>query len=770
MKKWGYLFSVFLFAVGARAELRIARIFTDGAVLQRRQPVPVWGWTVPGKTVTVSFHGNQAGATAGADGKWMTFLPAMEANASGSNLVVSASGETSVTLTNVVVGEVWLCTGQSNMARDMKTDETKGYTNRTTQIAAANYPTVRFFLSNWHTSENPLEDFDMRRQYGVKWLAVSPATVPDSFSLAYFFGKELNETLGVPVGLIEIAVSGTDIKSWTECKTLVRSYPQSELLTYVQEYWSGREAAGCGSNVWPGIIANWESQWDKAYTNGTALPNWPGVDQSPATLHNGPSELYNALVRPVAPYGIRGNIWFQGEGSLADGGGRYLNTIQAMIEQWRSIWNSNFFFIWGQIAPAPPAIGTVFQSEPVNSGRQLIMEDFLRARLLGITNTAMTVNQDLFNHEGGMPDSVITQNGVHFEAKDKAGHRMALVARARCYGETNLVWSGPLYTNMIIEGSQIRLQFACTGGGLELRGTGQRTNGFAIASAPYGTFYYADAVVSGNEVIVSNPALVPSPKAVRYTWHPYPMVSLYNAEGLPSSPFRTDLFPTNSNQSLNIIVATNRLVLNEGTTATLAVRYDNVPDQFMFISATNISGSGRLSAQEWPVTFTAKKGTISTSLIFTAQASPGFSDATATFRLMGRTATGGPVDIEVVARNTNTYILPPEWIRQYTNSTLTNLTESADTDGDGFSNWQEYLSGTNPTNAQSRLFLSRREGQATAFDWLGASGRVYNVYWSTNLLNGFTLLRSNVNWNASSFTGNTDAAEGFYRLEATIPD
>ena len=499
MKKVAVLVMILSCATGLHAELRLAKVFTDNAVLQRQRPVPVWGWTAPGKTVTVTFHGSQVSATANADGKFLAYLPSMEANASGSNLVVSASGETSVTLANIVVGEVWLCSGQSNMARTMGFDESKGYTNRTTDMAAANYPSIRYFDPAFDFSDTPLDDLDGRQNYGKKWQVVTPVSVYDTYSLAYYFARDIHTNLNVPVGLLQLALSGSSIQPWVPADKLLFCY--ADYNNSVSDYWTYRDKNGGRSNEWPVTVASWAAAWDAvAATNGTQFPAKPISSTFGSDYYKleGPGVMYNALHYPVAPYAVRGGLWFQGEANQVSGGGNYLHMLKYMVEGWRERWGQDFFFIAGQIAPAPPEMDSEWQPIPITigTGRPFLLEDFLLSDSFGTSNFATTVNIDLYNHFSNFSPAVMSQNGVHYEAKDKAGRRMALTARARVYGETNLIYKGPVCTNSIVQGSQIRLQFGELAGGLVINSTAQRTNGFAITGSTgvNKTWYFADVV------------------------------------------------------------------------------------------------------------------------------------------------------------------------------------------------------------------------------------------------------------------------------------
>ena len=422
----------------AGAEVKLPGVFGDHMVLQRDAAVPVWGWAAPGEKVTVTLGDQSRTAAADKDGKWSLRLDRLSA---GGPYALKVCGSNTLELSDVLVGEVWLCSGQSNMAM------TVGASNRfAEEQAAADLPKIRHFTVPRRSAETP------ETTCGGAWTVSSPETVGKFSATAYFFGRTLHKELGVPVGLVNSSVGGTPIESWT-----------------------GPQDAG---------------------------------------------PLYNGMIAPLAPYAIRGAIWYQGERNAKVGQpGAYAAQLAALIGGWRGVWGQGDFpFLYVQLPNY-----TAPQQKPVeNAGWVQVREAMLKT--LAVPNTGMAVTVDL--GEAG---------NIHPKNKQDVGKRLAQWALAKTYGR-DLVYSGPLYRSMSKEGDKILIRFDSVGGGLVAKG--DKLKGFAIAGADK-EFAWADATIEGDAVVVRSPQ-VKDPAAVRYAWAPNPDSNLYNKAGLPASPFRTD--------------------------------------------------------------------------------------------------------------------------------------------------------------------------------------------------------------------------------------
>jgi sialate O-acetylesterase len=444
------------------AEVKPNPLFTDGAVLQRGQAVPVWGTAGDGEKVSVEFNGQKLDTTA-KDGKWRVDLKPLEA---GGPFTMKISGENTVEVKDVLVGEVWVASGQSNMEWKFN-----GSFEPNVERPKANHPKLRMFTVTRVTSPVPLADAE------GSWVTCSPETVGKFSAVAYYFARDLQAKLGVPVGVVSTSWGGTPAQAWTSVEGFEK---HPELANY------GKQAQG---NL----------------TNFKDTP--PPMPLSPAV----PSSLYNGMIAPVIPYAMKGVIWYQGE-SNAGKSKEYQTLFPAMIADWREKWKlGNFPFLYVQIAP--------FKGQP---------PEIREAQLLTLgksENTAMAVTTDYGD-----------ANDIHPKKKEPVGHRLSLAARALAYGE-KIEHSGPLYVSMEVKGDKATINFSHAAGGLVAKDG--ELKGFTIAGAD-GKFVPAKAEIKGAYVLVSADG-VKDAKAVRYGWENVPDVNLFNKEGLPASPFRTDV-------------------------------------------------------------------------------------------------------------------------------------------------------------------------------------------------------------------------------------
>lgn len=487
--------------------VRMPKIFSDNMVLQRDVPVPVWGWAKPGEKVTVKFAGQEQQATADDDGVWSVKLARLPANSAPMKLTVS--GTNTITFTNVLVGDVWLCAGQSNMETYMY-----GVKDGPEAVAAAKFPLLRLFTVGLSIAGEPQTDCKVRHS----WVECSPETAQVFSAVAFYFGRELQQTLKVPIGLVVSAVGASPIITFNS----------RAVFEERQEF--------------KAILAQWETDFEKGRTTleqtlkeyetwlvdarkalrENKVYSMPGPPQLPYIYytHQRPTALYNGMIAPLIPYALRGVIWYQGED---DNVAIYEAMFQAMIRDWRKRWGQGDFpFLFVQLPGfrAP-------QTEPVQVGQPCWgMYREAQTRALELPNTGMAVTLD----------TIDDAFNIHPLNKAPVGHRLALAATKIAYG-MDVVYSGPVYEKMEVKGDTIRLQFSHIGSSLVFKGDGT-PKGFAIAGADR-KFVWADAKIEGNQVVLSS-SNVRTPVAARYAWANNPLFSLYNKEGLPASPFRTD--------------------------------------------------------------------------------------------------------------------------------------------------------------------------------------------------------------------------------------
>jgi sialate O-acetylesterase len=446
-------------------QFSLASIFSDHMVLQRDMKLPIWGKAAPGATVIVQLGDAKQEATAEGSGKWRVNVGPLKAGSDPLELTVN-SGNASLHLTDILVGEVWVASGQSNMEWPVAASK-----DPEKEIAAANWPQIRIIDVPNVAADEAAESF----QTGG-WKAVTPDTVKNFSAVAYYFGRDLHENLDVPIGLIGCNWGGTPMEAWTS-----------------------REALESSPTFKESVAASFAPP---ASPEDATTP-----EVNPAKL---PARLFNCMLSPVIPYGIRGAIWYQGE-SNAGRHKQYAELSKLMITDWRKRWDQGEFpFLLVQLAAYEPGGETW---PPLREAQLETLE---------LPNTGMAVTTDV----GDRAD-------IHPKDKQTVGKRLALAARAIAYGE-KVVHSGPVFCDMKVSDGKLKLSFESVGGGLKADG---ELRGFEIAGEDW-KYVAAKATIEGDKVIVSSDA-VAEPKTVRYNWAAYPDGNLYNAEGLPAVPFRT---------------------------------------------------------------------------------------------------------------------------------------------------------------------------------------------------------------------------------------
>ncbi len=495
-------------AAAKTAPVRLPHVLGDHMVVQQGMEIPVWGWTEPGAEVTVRMGEAEVKTTADADGRWKVALPARKA---GGPYTIVVRGANTIELKDVLVGEVWVCSGQSNMQFALRAAR-----DAEKEIAAANYPNIRLFTVPRRPALEPQDDCD------GAWAPCTPQTAANFSAVAYFFGRALHEHLKVPVGLIHTSWGGTPSEAWTSPETVAKVEAfrpiverfERQIATYAQrlKQWEATKEQR---------LARWKAAVEKAKAAGRRPPRRPGPPPDPRLHPHRPSVLFNGMIAPLLPLRIRGAIWYQGE-SNASRAYQYRTIFPAMIEDWRRHWKEGDFpFLFVQLANFRAR-----KDQPGESDWAELRE--AQTMALRLPKTGMAVIIDIGE-----------ANNIHPKNKQDVGKRLALAALAIAYGE-DITYSGPIYKSMKIEGGKIRLFFDHVDGGLVAKGGGP-LKGFAIAGEDR-KWVWADARIEGDTVVVSSPK-VPQPVAVRYAWADNPDCNLYNKAGLPASPFRTDTWP-----------------------------------------------------------------------------------------------------------------------------------------------------------------------------------------------------------------------------------
>lgn len=506
---------ILFFSTTLFADVKPASPFGDHMVLQRNTSVPIWGTADAGEKLTVHLGNQTISTTANANGRWMIKLNNL---AAGGPYTITIKGKNTITINDVYVGEVWLCSGQSNMDMTVAREDRYwcGVINEKDEVANANYPLIRVFDVDFTPSSMPQEEVT------GKWEVVSPQTVGHLSAAAYFFARDLQKKLKVPIGLITTSYGASTAEAWIREEPLVRDTVLKRLVdsykTKLDKYLQDTAA----QNAYKIAYAKWKVDAAKAKAEGKDELRAPRNSDPVRDQHNA-TVLWNGMVKPLVPYAIKGALWYQGE-SNSPTASIYRHIMETLITDWRNQWGQgNFPFIYVQLAN----IGKTYDSLPAKGGSEAIKRE-AQLQNLSIPNTAMVVAID-----NADPNDM---NNVHPKNKQEIGRRLALAAEAIAYGNTNLVYSGPIYDKIKVEGNVIRLYFRHTGTGLVAKNG--ELKGFAIAGDDK-KFAWADAKIEGNTVVVSSPD-VTNPVALRYGWGNNPPTGLYNKEDLPASPFRTD--------------------------------------------------------------------------------------------------------------------------------------------------------------------------------------------------------------------------------------
>ncbi len=510
-----------LTASAAVAQIRLPKVFGSHMVLQRERPIVVWGWAKPNETVTVRIGPNEGRVKATADGTWRATLPAMPA---GGPHTLTVTGSSSVRMEDVLIGDVWLCSGQSNMEQGIAACD-----NADREIPAASHPNMRLLMVPNRFTPVPQDDID------AAWKVCTPASVAEGgwggFSgAAYYFGRELQRQLNVPIGLIDATWGGTVIQTWTppDGYAVVPELKDEYRRVLLGSPSTDEHVAGMSRFL--GEVRKWIAATDDALKQrklGPAMPAMPAELLPPSDVQHA-TALYNGMIHPLVPLGIRGAIWYQGESNRNEGR-LYTERMKALIGGWRKVFaNPDLPFYYVQIAPFN------------YGGNPSVTPEFWEAQTAAeaIPNTGMAVINDI----GNLAD-------IHPKNKHDVGKRLALLALAGTYGR-QVVARGPTFKSMKIEGDRLRVTFENVGTGLMSR-NGKPLDWFEIIDADQGGFVKAQAEIDGASVVLSA-AGVNKPVAVRFAWHMLAEPNLCNKEGLPANSFRAGDVPKRDLLTLHV--------------------------------------------------------------------------------------------------------------------------------------------------------------------------------------------------------------------------
>jgi sialate O-acetylesterase len=502
------------------AEVRLPRLFSDHAVLQRDKPLPVWGWAERGETVTVELGRERAQGVANEQGRWQVVLRAQPA--SSEPLTLRVTGRQAVEVRDVLLGDVWLCGGQSNMEFPL------GACDARADIEEANFPLIRHFGVGYHFAQAPQADVE------GAWQVCTPQSVPGFSAVGYYFARRVQQQTGVPIGLLRSCVGGTNIECWMSQETLLTTPALEPFAKQMREslslYQKELTAALPAIEAWS-VLAR------RAADAGGEIPLppvWPEFPFGEKRFRPRCVTLHNGMIAPLVPTSLRGVIWYQGENNAGGPfeGEQYLAKKRAMVADWRKWFGDDelpFYFVQLAAWQAP-------HDDPGRADGWAFFRDAQR-RCQAIAHTGMASAVDV----GDADD-------IHPKNKFDVGERLARWALAKQYGEP-LEPAGPMFTKLEIEGSRARVHFDPLGGGLMggrksgreavVETAGEPLRRFAIAGAKR-EWKWAEARIDGNTVVCTHPE-IPEPVAVRYGFSMNPAgANLYNRAGLPASPFRSD--------------------------------------------------------------------------------------------------------------------------------------------------------------------------------------------------------------------------------------
>ena len=508
MKKIGLLLALAaILAPALHAELKLPAIIGDHMVLQQKQADPVWGWDTPGTKVSVTFAGQTQTATAGSDGKWTVKLPVGPANATPQ--VLAIAGTTKREIRDVLIGEVWMCSGQSNMGFKLQQDW-----NGDLEAAISNLPNLRLIsVPNVGTQE-------LKTDFKGEWRASTPATAKVFSAVGFLYGRTIHEILGVPVGLIDNAWGGSAAEAWIRRETLEHD-PRFETLMANTVKHEADIAAGKGAPEYAAALEKWKAAAAQAKAEGKTPAPAPIDPKAWLTGNARPGNIFNGVMYPTLGYGLKGVIWYQGE-SNAGRAYEHAMLFPFLIEQWRKEWGQgDFSFYWVQLADYMAE-----KPKPGESAWAELRETQTKTQSLPHTGQAVIIDLG----EG---------KDIHPRNKHDVAARLVRWALVKDYGMT-FPYRSPEFKSLAIAGNKATVTLDCFGSKIRAFDVAE-ARGFAVCGEDHVWQWATGKVTGENTVEVSSPD-VPAPIAVRYAWADNPVCNLYSNDGLPVTPFRTDDF------------------------------------------------------------------------------------------------------------------------------------------------------------------------------------------------------------------------------------
>ena len=495
-----------LCAASLRSEIKLPAIISDHMVLQQKQSDPIWGWDTPGAKITVTFAGQTQSAKVGSDGKWMVKLDPVSANDEPQSIKIS-DGVQTIEVADVLVGEVWMCSGQSNMGFVLRDDW-----NGDIEVAAANYPKLRL-ISVPHVGTQDLQD-DFKGQ----WNPATPKTAATFSAVGFFYGRYLHQILHVPVGLIDNSWGGSAAEAWVRRSSLEGDSRFAALLERTVKDEAYNQSAKAAAD-YTAKLAKYEAAVASAKTSGLRAPRKPHSPEYWLTGNARSGNIFSGVVNPTRGYGIKGVIWYQGEAN-ASRPSEYAQLFPFLIEQWRKEWNQGDFpFYWVQLANYLERT-----NQPVESSWAELRE--AQTKTLALTNTGQAVIIDL--GEG---------KNIHPKNKHDVAARLVRWALVKDYG-FEFPYRSPAFKSMQIKDGKVLVRFDCFGSKLRTTGLNEAV-GFAVSGSNH-IWHWASGKLLGGDRVELTCNDVKDPVAVRYAWANNPACNLTSLEGLPVTPFRTD--------------------------------------------------------------------------------------------------------------------------------------------------------------------------------------------------------------------------------------
>jgi len=493
--------------VTLHAELKLPAIIGDHMVLQQNQADPIWGWDTPGTKISVAFAGKNYSAAAGTDGKWTLKLAPLPANATPQTLTIT--GSTKRELQDVLIGEVWMCSGQSNMSFPLR-----GGLNGDLDAAASKLPNLRLI------SVPQVGTQELQNDFKGAWKASTPEAAGNFSAVGFLYGRYLHQILNVPVGLIDNSWGGSDAEAWMRRSTLEQD-PRFKLL---MEKAVKKEAAVQSEKAkldYEQAMIKWKAAVENAKAEKQTPPRAPASPQQWLAGQNRVGNIFAGVVNPTIGYGIKGVVWYQGE-SNAPRAYEYASLFPFLIEQWRKEWGQgDFSFYWVQLANYMPE-----KAAPGESAWAELRES--QTKTMQLANTGQAVIIDI--GEG---------KDIHPKNKHDVAARLVRWALVKDYG-MKLPYRSPEFKKLSVDGNNATVTLDCFGSKLRPFGVNE-VKGFAVCGADKVWHWATAAVLVNNEVVVSSPE-VAAPIAVRYAWADNPLCNLFSADGLPVTPFRSDDF------------------------------------------------------------------------------------------------------------------------------------------------------------------------------------------------------------------------------------